>query len=228
MRYGESQTQKRIEVHVYCPKTAQQTTHPRSSWPTWRTFASTPWPSRRACPDPACRAAQSRARAGRPGWDRSAANRPKAAPAGRRSWGVRGGAAAGEKGVCGRDGEAVVGRRARRGRGEGEGGRRRLGDRERGRPLALQDVEADATVAVDVAVVNLRREGHLWRLEGVVGGEVDVQEKDAALIRRLLRAHNGGLPVKEVVAHGARAAGGGRVLGQVLQLLVDALGGSHS
>mmetsp|Transcript_4025 Transcript_4025/g.12001 ORF Transcript_4025/g.12001 Transcript_4025/m.12001 type:complete len:201 (+) Transcript_4025:1624-2226(+) len=103
-----------------------------------------------------------------------------------------------------------------------------LGDRERGRPLALQDVEADATVAVDVAVVNLRREGHLWRLEGVVGGEVDVQEKDAALIRRLLRAHNGGLPVKEVVAHGARAAGGGRVLGQVLQLLVDALGGSHS
>ena len=207
----------------------------------------------------------------------------------------------------GRDGEAVVGRRARCGRGEGEGGRRRLGDRERGRPLALQDVEADATVAVDVAVVNLRREGHLtvrwaggmrraeeagarrgaarraargarpgfaamdhtlphrtcpghcprgeqerksggeewkrrrggraggarrassahargapnaarrphqapiptrllcasacslrrcgvdlWRLEGVVGGEVDVQEKDAALIRRLLLRSAGG------------------------------------
>ena len=40
---------------------------------------------------------------------------------------------------------------------------------------------------------SLRRCGvDLWRLEGVVGGEVDVQEKDAALIRRLLLRSAGG------------------------------------
>ena len=58
-------------------------------------------------------------------------------------------------------------------------GEQHLGDGECGRPLVLQDVKADCTVAVDIAVVDLSGEGHLGRLEGVVGRELDVQEEDA-------------------------------------------------
>ena len=51
-------------------------------------------------------------------------------------------------------------------------------------------------------MVDLRRELHLRRLKWVVGGEVDVQEEDAVLVRRVLRPHDRRLPVEEVVAHG--------------------------
>lgn len=43
-----------------------------------------------------------------------------------------------------------------------------LGDRQRRRPLVLEDVEADRALRVDVGVVDLGLEGDLRRLEGVV------------------------------------------------------------
>jgi hypothetical protein len=55
-----------------------------------------------------------------------------------------------------------------------------LGDGEGWRPLVSQDVQADATVRVDVRVVYARGEVHLGRLEWVVCGEVDREEEDAA------------------------------------------------
>lgn len=54
---------------------------------------------------------------------------------------------------------------------------------ERGAPLWPQDVEADASVRVDVWVVDSRREGNLGRFEGVVRRKVDRQEKYPALVR---------------------------------------------
>ena len=42
----------------------------------------------------------------------------------------------------------------------------------------------------------------LGRLEGVVGGEVDVEEEDAAGVGGFVRSHDGGLPVEHVVPHG--------------------------
>ena len=140
--------------------------------------------------------------------------------------------------------------------------RRTLRDGQRRAPLALQNVEANAAVVVHVAVVDLRRELHLRRLKWVVGGEVDVEEEDAVLVRRVLlraqerqrgrsagqlsarraaaqrrpqsglaaaasarRPHDRRLPVEEVVADRSGRAGHRRVLLQVLQLLVDPLGG---
>ena len=51
-----------------------------------------------------------------------------------------------------------------------------------GRPLVLQDVEADASVRVDVTVINSGCERHLRWLEGVVGREVNVQEENCDVI----------------------------------------------
>lgn len=50
-------------------------------------------------------------------------------------------------------------------------------------PLVPQDIETDRTVRVDVRVVDLGREADLGRLEGVVGGESDGEEEDAAGVR---------------------------------------------
>ena len=40
-----------------------------------------------------------------------------------------------------------------------------------------------------------------WGLEGVVGGEVDVEEEHSALEGRVGGAEDGGLPVERVVPH---------------------------
>jgi hypothetical protein len=50
-------------------------------------------------------------------------------------------------------------------------------------PLVSEDVQADASVRVDVGVVDPRGEVDLGGLEGVVGREVDGEEKDTARVR---------------------------------------------
>jgi hypothetical protein len=58
--------------------------------------------------------------------------------------------------------------------------------------LISQNVQADASIAIDVWVVDLGRECHLGRLERVVGGKGDAEKEDAARVRRftLLRAES--------------------------------------
>ena len=64
------------------------------------------------------------------------------------------------------------------------------------------------TVCINVGVVDLGGEGHLGGLEGVVCGEVDGEEEDAPLVRTLGWAHDGCLPVEQILPHGAcRALG---------------------
>lgn len=60
-----------------------------------------------------------------------------------------------------------------------------FGDGESGTPLVPQDVQADAAVGVDIGVVDLGGEVDLRGLKGVVCGEVDGQEEDAALVWRI-------------------------------------------
>ena len=74
-----------------------------------------------------------------------------------------------------------------------------LGDGERGRPLVLENIQADGPVAVDVHVVDFRREGDLGGLEGVVGWEVYVQEEHTLVVGAVLWAHNGSLPVELII-----------------------------
>ena len=61
-----------------------------------------------------------------------------------------------------------------------------FGDGQGWGPLVPQDIEADATVAIDVGVVDASGEVDLGRLERVVCGEVDRQEEHTALVRRVL------------------------------------------
>ena len=52
-----------------------------------------------------------------------------------------------------------------------------LGDGEGGRPLVLEDVEADGAIRVDVSMVNFRCKGDLRGLEWIIRREDDVQKE---------------------------------------------------
>jgi hypothetical protein len=47
--------------------------------------------------------------------------------------------------------------------------------------LISKNIETDAAIGVDVGVVDSSGKVDLWRLEWIVGGEVDGKEEDAAL-----------------------------------------------
>ena len=55
-----------------------------------------------------------------------------------------------------------------------------LGDSQRGAPLIFQDVKANATVRVDVWVVDAGGKGEFRGLEGVICGKIDVEEEHPA------------------------------------------------
>jgi len=110
-------------------------------------------------------------------------------------------------------------------RQEGADREQHLRDGEGRRPLVLEDVEADDPLGVDVAVVDPGAELDLGGLEGVLGGEVDVQEEDSAFVDRAGGPEDGGDPLEEVVTLRPCAAVGGRVQGDATQLLLDPLGG---
>ena len=82
---------------------------------------------------------------------------------------------------------------------EGADREKHFRDGEGGRPLVLEDVQANRAIAVDVSMVNFRCERNLGRLEGIVGREMDVQEKDTPGVRRVIWSHDGCLPVELVL-----------------------------
>ena len=109
--------------------------------------------------------------------------------------------------------ERVVGVGVREQRADGE---EDLRDGESGRPLVLEDVEADGPITIDVHVVHLGGEGDLGRLEGVVGREVDVEKEDSLVVGRVLGSHDRRLPVELVrIVGGAGRAVGRRVSSEV-------------
>ena len=76
-------------------------------------------------------------------------------------------------------------------------------------------------MAIDIWVVDLGHERDLGGLEGVVDGEVDVEEEEAPGVWRLIRSTNSGLPVVKVrVINWTGRAGEGRVLLEVIKFLV--------
>jgi len=58
-----------------------------------------------------------------------------------------------------------------------------LRDRQCRAPLIPENVEADASIRVDVGVIDPGREVDLRRLEGIVGRKMNGQEKDAPSVR---------------------------------------------
>ena len=105
---------------------------------------------------------------------------------------------------------------------QGADGEEHLRDGERGRPLILQDVQANGTVRVDIGVVDSSCEVNLGRLEGVIGGEVDVEEVDTAGVGGFVGTHDGRLPVELIlVVDGASRAVGGGILAKIDEFLCD-------
>lgn len=63
-----------------------------------------------------------------------------------------------------------------------QGTQRTLRNRQRGRPLIPQNIQANGTIGVDVGMIDLGRKADLGRLEGVVGRETDREEENTTRI----------------------------------------------
>ena len=92
-------------------------------------------------------------------------------------------------------------------------------------PLVLQNVEADTSIGIDIAVIDSCGKANLRRLEGVVGGEMNRQKIHPSSIRTLIRSHYSRLPVEQIISHRACRAIRWGVSPQVLQLFIDSTGG---
>jgi len=114
--------------------------------------------------------------------------------------------------------EGVVGVGVRK---KGANREQHLSNSKGGRPLILEDVQADAAVGVDVWVVDLRCELEPRGLEGVVLREVDPQLKHAPCVGRFSRANNGGLPPIQVICSRSRRYVGDLVLLQIFEFLLN-------
>lgn len=74
-----------------------------------------------------------------------------------------------------------------------------LGSRKSGRPSLLENIEANTTTLVNVAVINLSLESHLGSLERVILRELDGEEEKATLVRGTLRTEDRCLPLKKII-----------------------------
>ena len=95
-------------------------------------------------------------------------------------------------------------------------------------PLFLENVKANAAVAIDIRVKNLGAERDLRWFERIIRWEMNVHQEYPTSKWTVRGPHDSGLPMEHVLTHRTCAAGGGRVLLQVLQLLEDPLGRHRS
>jgi hypothetical protein len=102
-------------------------------------------------------------------------------------------------------------------------GEQHLGDCQSWRPLIHEHVQTERASAVDVGVVDLGDEFALRWPKGVVCGEEDVEDEDAAGVGAVLRADDGCCPVEFVVFILASKAIGRRVFLEVEEFFKDSL-----
>ena len=67
-------------------------------------------------------------------------------------------------------------------------------------PLLLQNVKANASICIDIGMVNLCVELNFGRLERVVRRKLDREEKNTALVWRVTGTHYRRLPIENVLA----------------------------
>ena len=97
-----------------------------------------------------------------------------------------------------------------------------LGNGQRRRPLALENVQANQPIGVDVRVVDFRREIHLGGLKGIVGGKVNHDVEDSAGKGAVFGPHHHAGPLEEVlVGFGTATAARGGVVRNVGQFFLD-------
>jgi hypothetical protein len=61
-------------------------------------------------------------------------------------------------------------------------GEEQLGDSQSRRPVILEDIEADSSFIIDIAVIDLGGELNLWWLEWVILWELELKEKHSSFI----------------------------------------------
>ena len=96
------------------------------------------------------------------------------------------------------------------------------------RPLLLENVKADGAIGVDVWMVDSCSKRDLRRLERVVSWKMNVHEVHASFIWRVIRTHDGCLPVVWVlVVDWACGTVCWWVFSKIDQLFLDSLNGGH-
>ena len=87
--------------------------------------------------------------------------------------------------------------------------------------MIFQNIQANRPVGVDIRVVYLGDEVAFGRSEGVVSGEVDIEEEDTSAIGTIIGANDSGLPMELVIfMRSSRAVGGGIFL-EVSKFFLD-------
>jgi hypothetical protein len=66
-------------------------------------------------------------------------------------------------------------------------------------------------------MVDTSSEMNLWRFEGIIGWKMNVKKENSTSIRRVIRTHNSGLPVKHVISNGTSRTVCWRILSQIDQ-----------
>jgi len=90
-------------------------------------------------------------------------------------------------------------------------------------PLILEDVQTNGSVGIHVAMVDFCRKVHLWRLERIVGREIDVQKEAPSLVRTIRRTHDCRLPIEHIVSTRSSRTIRWWVRTQILQLFLNSL-----
>lgn len=81
----------------------------------------------------------------------------------------------------------------------GADGEKDLGDSQGGGPLVTENIQTDGTIGIDIGMVDPSDKVDLWGFKGIIGGKVDREEEDASRVRRITGAHDGCLPVEQVI-----------------------------
>jgi len=106
-------------------------------------------------------------------------------------------------------------------------GEQHLGDGQGGAPLVLEDVQADHTLGVHVAMINSCAELDFGWLKGVICGEMDVEEENSPFINGSRGTQDGANPLIEVVPLGAGTAIWRRIQGYSAKLFLNSFGRSR-
>jgi len=114
--------------------------------------------------------------------------------------------------------EGVTGIAVRQETADGE---QHLGDGQSRAPLVFQDVQANHSLGVDVAVINSRAEFDFWRLKWVICGEMYIEEENTTLINGSRRTQDCADPLIEVVSFGSRTTVGRWIQGNCSKLFLN-------
>jgi len=71
-----------------------------------------------------------------------------------------------------------------------------LADGQGGTPIVLQNVQANATLSVHIAMIDFGDKTDLWWFERIIGWELEFKIEDAICVRGGGRANDGGNPVE--------------------------------